>query len=304
MKEKETEKIEKKVLGRGLASLIPDVAELEKSSIFKDDDKHFLCSLDDIVPADRQPREVFDEAGIAELSASIKAHGILQPLVVTRHNGVFKIVIGERRFHAAKKAGLTKVPVIVKKITELERWEIALIENIQRENLNPIEEARALEYLHQEFNLTHEEIGKKIGRERTSITNTIRLLQLSEYVQKLLSEKVISAGHAKVLLGITDKAEMDRIAKLAVMNELSVRALESMTRAIPTKKKRAKKEVEKTGSFDNITVKGFIDALTTRLGTQVFLQGSAKGGGKIIIQYQSEEDLQRLYEILILKRGK
>ena len=304
MKEKEMEKVEKKVLGRGLASLIPDVAELGKSSIFKEGDTHFLCPLDDIVPSEKQPREFFDEAGIAELSASIKTHGILQPLVVTRHNGVFKIVIGERRFHAAKKAGLIKVPVIVKKITELERWEIALIENIQREDLNPIEEARALQYLHEEFNLTHEEIGKKIGRERTSITNTLRLLQLSEYVQKLLIEKVITSGHAKVLLGIADKAEMDRIAKLVVLNGLSVRALESMTTTIPTKKRRAKKEVEKNGSFDTITVKGFIDALTTRLGTHVFLQGSSKGGGKIIIQYNSEEDLQRLYEILILKRGK
>ncbi len=303
MKEKEMEKAEKKVLGRGLASLIPDIAHLEKSSIFKEDDTHILLSLENIIPSERQPREVFDQARIAELAASITTHGILQPLVVTKQDGSFRIVIGERRFHAAKLAGLNKVPVIVKKMTELERWEIALVENIQRENLNPIEEARALGYLHDEFSLTHEEIGKRVGRDRTSVTNTLRLLNLSPYVQQLLAEGTIAQGHAKVLLGVTEHEEMDRLAKLIVLNGLSVRALEALTTTIPTKQKRKKKEIEKPNNFDTITVKGFIDALTTRLGTKVFLQGN-QSGGKIIIQYYSEEDLERIYDLLVLKRGK
>jgi ParB family chromosome partitioning protein len=299
---------EKKVLGRGIASLIPDIGALEKSSIFKEDDAHLLCDINDIVPADRQPREVFDEASIAELAASITTHGILQPLVVTRKDGVFRIVIGERRFHAAKKAGLRKVPVIVKKMSELERWEVALVENIQRQNLNPIEEARALKYLHEEFNLTHEEIGKRIGKDRASITNALRLLSLPTPIQKLLSEETITEGHAKVLLGIDKEEDKDRVAKLVVTRGLSVRALENLVKTIPSKKKHAKKEVAKPVSFDSITVQQFIDDVTRLLGTKVYFQGNLQAnssGGKIIIHYHSEEDLGRIYEILMAsKKGK
>ncbi len=260
----------RKGLGKGLSALIP------KEEIGIEE-----APIEDILSSPFQPREDF--TGIEELAQSIKENGIIEPLIVRRRKEKLEIVAGERRWRAAKIAGLKKVPVIVKEIADNEALQLSLIENLQREDLNPIEKAKGYKMLIEKFHLTHEEVAKKLSKSRSFISNTLRLLNLPEEIKRDLIEKRITEGHARVLLTLTPE-ERKKIRKRIIKNDLSVRETEKFT------KKRKKREI----------LPSYIEELQRKLGTKVQLVGS-ETKGKIVIKYFSMEDLERILEIMGVK---
>jgi len=271
-------------LGRGLNALIP--AEKEGYS-------YTLVNVGEIKPNAFQPRRDFDEQAIEELAKSIQENGILQPLIVRKTEGHYEIIAGERRWRAAQRAGLTKVPAIIKDVSDREALELALVENLQREDLNPIEEATAYEQLIEDFGLTHEEISKRIGKERSTITNQLRLLKLPDEIKQALIAGEITAGHARAILGIQSGAKAKEILEAIKKDRLSVRKTEKLVQKISTHK-------EKTVRFDNsdFYINYITDELKKALGTQVKIIDK-EGKGKIEIEYYSKIELERLIEILI-----
>ena len=293
-------------LGKGLDSLIPDngkVSEQEKrvkvveKVIEKIVEKpaEVRLKIHQIEPNREQPRKKFDEEALQELSESIRQFGILQPLIVQERKDYYEIIAGERRWRAAKLAGLKEVPVIIRKMSEQEIVEISLIENIQRENLNPMEEAAAYKRLLTEFQLKQEEVAERVGKSRTAVTNSMRLLKLDERVQQMVVEGMLSTGHARAILSIEDPELQFQTANQIYNGNLSVREAERLVKKIG-KDKPAKKEkdFQQDAVFQDLEEK-----MKAALGTKVSINRKDEKKGKIEIEYYSIEELERLMEILI-----
>lgn len=290
-------------LGKGLDILIPQGVLKEEAKEEKQNAVHetadFMVKISLVEPNKEQPRKSFDEAALAELADSIKQYGVIQPLVVVRKDDHYVIVTGERRWRAAKLAGLKTVPVVVKNLTEQEIMELSLIENIQREDLNPIEEAMAYQRLMQEFHMTQEEIARKVSKSRTAITNTIRLLKLDKDVQEMLIAHQITSGHARALLGLESLDEQYDLATRIVEEGLSVRDTEELVKMmnqVPEKKEKEKSD----GVLDEQTkviYENYENLLKRLMGTKVSIKKKKNDKGKIEIEYYSLEELERLLDL-------
>ncbi|WP_027633292.1 ParB/RepB/Spo0J family partition protein [Clostridium hydrogeniformans] len=278
-------------LGKGLGALIPE--EQEEKIIEKNESN--LISINLIKPNNEQPRTYFDEQKILELSESIKEYGVIQPLILKKEKSNYIIIAGERRWRAAKKAGVKEVPAVIMDLSDKEVLEVSLIENIQRQDLNPIEEAIAYEKLLREFELTQEELSKKLGKSRVVITNSLRLLKLDDRVKDYLIDGVISEGHGRILLSIGDKNLQYTIAQRVIDEDLSVRALEGIIKNIrENKNKDDNNEKSKKINPYYVDVK---EKLQQKFDTKININ-SKRNKGKIEIEYYSEEDLQRILDIL------
>ena len=274
-------------LGRGLSALIPDSPTPVASSA----DRSLEIEIDLLRPNKFQPRTHVDDERIEELSRSIRANGIIQPIVARKVDQGYEIIAGERRWRAAQRAGLLKVPVVVRDIPEDRLLSVALIENIQREDLNPIEEAVAYRRLSDEFHLTQEQIADAVGKDRSSIANHVRLLRLPQEVRANVASNTLSMGHARALLALTDEAAQLRVARDVVSRSLSVRETEAIVKkaAAPTDKKPTKTVDVHTRAAE--------EKLKLALGTRARIVRRGKGG-KIEIDFTSEDELQRIYELL------
>ena len=276
-------------LGKGLGALIPDEVETkEKSS------STTLIPLNSIVNNSDQPRKFFDSDNIAELAESIKNHGIIQPLILKKDGNKYVIIAGERRWRAAKMLSLKEVPAIIMELSDKEILEISLIENIQRQDLNPIEEALAYRKLIDDFNLTQQELSKRIGKSRVAITNTMRLINLDERVQQYLIESVISEGHGRALLTVEDKDLQYDLAQKIIDEKLSVRELERLIKLLFKEKDNDNK---KKNEEINPYIKDVQNRLQDYFGTKVNINSKNKKG-KIEIEYYSEDDLNRILELI------
>ena len=294
-----------KRLGKGLDALIPsglgvdtkpkaEAAETKKEE--QESSSETLVKITMVEPNRDQPRKNFDEDALQELADSIKQFGLLQPILVQQRDGYYEIVAGERRWRAAKLAGLKEVPVIIRNLTEQEIVEISLIENIQRENLNPIEEAQAYKKLLTEFNLKQDEVAERVSKSRAAVTNSMRLLKLSDEVQQMVISDMISTGHARALLAIEDANEQYALAQRIFDEKLSVRDIEKMVKSIG-KPAKEKKEKEKNESLEAV-YQDIQEKLKQRLGTKVAVSGKGDGAGKIEIEYYSHDDLERILDAL------
>lgn len=297
--------MKKRGLGKGLDALFSSdevmepqeeympVSEEPSSEEIKE--KVQIVDIYTVEPDREQPRKNFDPEKLQELSDSIRQYGVLQPLLVQKEKDYYKIIAGERRWRAARLAGLTEIPVIVKEFTPQDSMAVSLIENLQRQNLNPMEESMAYQKLLTEFSMTQEQVAEKLGKSRSAIANSLRLQNLPEAVQKSISEGMISMGHAKVLLGLDDKAEQTRLAVRIIGEKLSVRELEQiLAEKKPTK---AKKKSEKKETEKDLATRMAEERMKELLGTQVSIKKGAKKG-KIEIEYHSEEELDRILNFL------
>lgn len=287
----------KRGLGRGLNALIntgPDIEVKEKSKD-NSDNKEVFVNISLVEPNRNQPRKEFDKEALSELAASIKQYGILQPIMVQKNGDMYEIIAGERRWRAAKEAGLKEVPVIVRDYDKQKIMEISIIENIQRENLNPIEEAMAYQCLMEEYGLKHDELADKVSKNRSTITNSMRLLRLSENIQQMIIDGKISTGHAKVLLSVENKEEQEKIAAELISRSLSVRELEKLVKKYI--KPRKKKENKDTVDY-SLFYKEYEDKLKDILGTKVQINTKDKNKGRIEIDYYSAAELERIVELL------
>ena len=278
----------KRGLGRGLDALFDSVPVEEETGVAEEGVTY--VDINEIKPNENQPRKVFDEEKLDELAASIKEHGIIQPIVLRKEGDGYEIVAGERRYRAARKAGLKKVPCVIRELTEDQNLLIAIIENMQREDLNPIEEAEGLSRMIDVYGLTQDAVSKSVGKSRPYITNSLRLLKLPDEVQKLTETGAITAGHARAIAGIEDEERQIAVARKVAQDGLSVREVERLATGTNTKVKR--KPVEK--SPDQLRVEA---ELKEKLGTKVNISRSQKRG-KIEIEYYSREELERLIETL------
>ena len=296
-------------LGKGLDSLIPNKKnDISASKVEKKQEKEndspksgeIMVRINEVEPNRDQPRKDFDEDALMELADSIRQFGILQPLLVQKKKNYYEIIAGERRWRAAKLAGIKEVPIIVKDYTDQEIVEISLIENIQRENLNPIEEAMAFKILLQEFQLKQDEVAERVSKSRTAVTNSMRLLKLSPRVQQMIIDDMISTGHARALLAIDDEEQQFILANKIFDEKLSVRETEKLVKALKNPKKEVKKEKsEHTFIYENIE-----EQIKNIMGTKVSVNQKANGKGKIEIEYYSEEELERIYDLLMtIPRG-
>lgn len=289
--------VNKRGLGKGLDTMIPPVKN-EKKSEKGDPAKgpETLVNITKVEPNREQPRKNFDEDALLELSESIKQYGLLQPILVQDRKDYYEIIAGERRWRAAKLAGLKQVPVIIKNLTDQEIVEISLIENIQRENLNPIEEAQAYKRLLNEFHLKQDEVAERVSKSRTAVTNSMRLLKLSDDVQRMVIDEMITTGHARALLGVEDPAEQYNLAQRIFDEKLSVREVEKIVKNMgkPAKPKK-EKVVDKSMQviYDDISEK-----LKTQLGTKVNIVPKEDGSGKIEIEFYSHDELDRILDLI------
>ncbi len=290
-------------LGKGLDSLIQMSDEVLEATAatgtkLNDDEKkgEVILNINDIEPNREQPRKIFNEDALEELADSIKEYGIIQPILVHKEKDYYSIIAGERRWRAAKKAGLKEVPVIIKEYSKQEIVEISLIENIQREDLNPIEEAMAYKRLAEEFNLKQDEIAERVSKSRTAITNSMRLLKLDERVQGMLIDDMISAGHARALLAVEDKEEQYNMAMKVFDEKMSVRETEKMVQAYINPKAKKPKD-EPVSESEQVVYQNIEEQLKEILGTKVSIQRKSKNKGKLEIEYYSNEDLERLLEL-------
>ncbi len=255
-----------------------------------------FIDVNDIKPNGKQPRKNFDEEKLEELATSIKEHGLIQPVILRRAEHGYEIVAGERRWRACRKAGIKEVPSIIKELTDEQNMLIAIIENMQREDLNPIEEAEGLNQMVVSFGLTQEEISKTVGKSRPYIANSLRLLKLPVEIRDFLSEGKLSAGHARAIVGISDPKKQLEIAKYAIAKELSVREIEKLVKEMGSDKKRGSKKNQKKAE-KTPDVKRLEEDLKQIMGTRVNLNQKGKKG-KIEIEYYSREELERLIELL------
>ena len=291
--------MKKRGLGKGLDALFssdeeilsPDTEDVPVAEEETKDQNVQIVDIYMVEPDRNQPRKTFDAEKLQELADSVKQYGVLQPLLVQKEPDYYRIIAGERRWRAARLAGLTEIPVIVKNFSAQDSMAVALIENLQRQNLNPMEESMAYQKLLTEFSLTQEQVAAKLGKSRSAIANSLRLQNLAEPVQKSLSEGLISPGHAKVLLGVTDASEQNKLAVRVIAENLSVRELEK----IVAQKSEAKKEVrkKKEDREQDLASKIAEDRMKELLGTRVTISKGARKG-KIEIEYYSEEDLERI----------
>ncbi len=274
--------MKKKALGKGLKAFFP-----EEYGILKED-KLAELEIDQIKPNPDQPREKFDSRSLQELANSIKETGILQPVVVTPQDDHYKLVIGERRWRAAQKAGVAKIPAIIRNMTDEQQTEASLIENIQREDLNPIEIATSYQKLTNQFHYTHEEIAEKVGKDRASVSNYLRLLLLPQKIQEMISDKKLSMGHARALITIRDPELQASLASQIIKKELSVRSAEKLT-------SRFQQKPEKKPVLMDPDLLALQEDLLKILGTKVTLSGTPDKG-VIKIHYFSMDELNRIYE--------
>ena len=300
-------------LGRGLDALFPEktvqskpktvktvkeekkvAVDTKKSSQQETSNGERMMKISMIEPNREQPRKKFDEDALQELSESIKQYGILQPLLVSDKKDYYEIVAGERRWRAAKMAGLKEVPVVVKEFTDQEIVEISLIENIQREDLNPIEEAMAYKRLMEEFHLKQDEIADRVAKSRTAVTNSMRLLKLSSKVQEMVIADMISAGHARALLGISDEALQETTAMKVFDEKLSVRETEKLVKNLvsPAKKVKTEKNTAEDAIYESLEEK-----MKGIMGTKVSIQRKKNNKGKIEIEYYSRDELERIIDL-------
>lgn len=301
--------IKKKGLGKGLDSLIPDNKSMksvtsEKTVESKEDAAAKsgvqVMKINEVEPNRDQPRKNFDEDALLELSDSIKQFGVLQPLLVRKRKDYYEIIAGERRWRAAKLAGVKEVPVIEKEYTDQEILEIGLIENIQRENLNPIEEAIAYKRLLEEFNLKQDEVAERVSKSRTTVTNSMRLLKLSDKVQQMIIDDMISTGHARALLAIDDPELQYTLANKIFDEKLSVRETEKLVKEI----KNPKKPKEKKPVANSFIYQDLEEKMKSVFGTKVSIASKGKGKGKIEIEYYSDDELEHLFDMMMsIKRG-
>ena len=293
----------RKALGRGLASLIPSAVnrevavapELRTVEPRQGEIQH--VALDKIVRNPAQPRTQFDPTTIRELATSIRERGVLQPVLLRPSGGAFQIVAGERRFLAAREAGLETIPAIVRQFTDREALLIALIENVQRENLNPMDEARAYYRLAMEYGLPHEEIGQRVGRDRSTVSNILRFNNLPQEIQAFLETGSISPGHARALLSVTSEKTQVDLAKSAAAHGWSVRELEERVRRTSSGTSAARPRKSPKRAFSS-ELMGLEDDLMRALGTRVRITRRRGGTGSIFIDYHSEEELDRLVNVL------
>lgn len=278
----------RKALGKGLSALIP-----EASMMVNGDVNFFQCPIESIEPNPYQPRQEFGNQEMEELVSSVKEKGIITPLLVRRTEKGYRLIAGERRWRAAQKAGLERVPVVVRESTPIESLELALIENIHRKDLNPIEEAVAYKRWIDDVGTTQETLAKKLGRERSTVTNMLRLLKLPKSIQKDLINERLSMGHARLLAGLKSPEEQKKVRDLVLKKGFSVRRLEELLKKSRTSPKPKKKEVEKDNYFQSLA-----DNLKRSLGTKVEIKKRGRKGS-INIYFYSDEELDRLLEILI-----
>ncbi len=292
----------KRGLGKGLDTLIPSMGN-QKSGVKSENEKKIegattLVGIGKVQPNKGQPRKNFNEDALEELADSIKLHGIISPIIVQDRNDHYEIIAGERRWRAAMKAGLKEVPVIIKNYTDEEIMIISLLENIQREDLSDIEEAQAYKKLIDEFGLKQDEVAEKVSKSRTAITNSIRLLKLSDEVQQMINDDMITAGHARALISIEDPDEQYRIAQQIFDEKMSVREVEKLVKSLgkikPTKKT---KSIDK--ALEAI-YKDIEEKLKQKLDTKVSVLPSSKGdgSGKLEIEFYSNDDLEKIIDIL------
>ena len=277
--------ISRRGLGKGLGALIPESEESDRNSIVE-------IKITDIEANDKQPRKAFNDATLADLSESIKEHGVVQPIIVRKLGSSYQIVAGERRWRAARLAGKKTIPAIIKECSNLEVMELALIENLQREDLNSIEEAMAYKSLIEEYNMTQEEISKKIGKSRPAIANSLRLLQLPQEIKNMIAEGKISQGHARALLSISEEKKQLDMAEKIIAQQLNVRQIEKLAKDTKQKKK---KEVL-TDAYQ-IEINQLEERLRAVLGTKVTIH-HRKNRGSIEIEYYSDEEFDRIFELL------
>ncbi len=291
--------VKKSGLGKGLDSLIPvqssskktDTKKEEKAVVIKTvvKNEEQKLKITEVEPNRDQPRKKFDEDGLYELADSIRQFGVIQPLIVQKRDGYYEIIAGERRWRAAKMAGLKEVPVIIKDYTDQQIVEISLIENIQRENLNPIEEAVAFKRLLTEFHLKQDEVAERVSKSRTAVTNSMRLLKLDERVQQMVIDDMLTTGHARALLAIEDKELQYKVAQRVFDEKLSVREVEKLTKSISKPDKKERQEIKNQFVYED-----FEEKMKALLGTKVTINHRSNNQGKIVIDYYSNDELERL----------
>ena len=285
----------RKALGKGINALIPDfemgVSEAEPSAANE-------LLVDEISPNRLQPRNYFDDKKLEELVTSIEEHGVLQPVVVQKTNSGYELIVGERRWRASKKLGLKKIPAMIREVSDGQSLEIAIIENIHRQDLNPLEEAEAYARLANEFGLTQEMVAKKVGKSRTAVANTLRLLKLSRNIKEDLITEKISMGHARALLGLENSKQVEILRKEIIKQDLTVRQTEDRVNKVKTG------SVNNSGTSTakkNIFIKDLEKELARRLGTKVDISPK-KNGGKLVVTYYSDDDLDRIQGMMGSKR--
>ena len=289
-------------LGKGLDSLIPDnkSSKMVKKTVEapkapENISGQIMMKINEVEPNREQPRKNFEEDALLELADSIKQFGVLQPLIVQKKKDYYEIIAGERRWRAAKLAGVKEIPVIIKEYTDQEIVEISLIENIQRENLNPIEEAMAFKKLLTEFHLKQDEVAERVSKSRTAVTNSMRLLKLSDKVQQMIVDDMISTGHARALLAIDDPEQQYILANKIFDEKLSVRETEKLVKDIKNpKKEKPKKEIQNSFVYENLE-----ERMKSVIGTKVHVNHKPNGKGKIEIEYYSDSELERIFELLM-----
>lgn len=294
----------KKGLGKGLGNLIPEsdkeaqktkvVEKVVEKKVIVKEPAETIVKINEVEPNKNQPRRTFDEDALLELAESIKQHGVIQPLIVKKRDKYYEIIAGERRWRAAKMAGLKEIPVVIKDLSDQEIMEVALIENIQREDLNPIEEAQAYQRLIKEYNYKQDELAERVSKSRVAVTNSMRLLKLDERVQKMIIDDMISAGHARALLAITDSEKQYTIAMKVFDEKLSVRETEKLIKNLD---KQVKPKVNTTPGNDFI-YRDIENKLKESMGTKVIIHNKDNNKGKIEIEYYSQDDFERIVDIL------
>lgn len=294
----------KKGLGKGLGNLIPEsdkeaqktkvVEKVVEKKVIVKEPAETIVKINEVEPNKNQPRRTFDEDALLELAESIKQHGVIQPLIVKKRDKYYEIIAGERRWRAAKMAGLKEIPIVIKDLSDQEIMEVALIENIQREDLNPIEEAQAYQRLIKEYNYKQDELAERVSKSRVAVTNSMRLLKLDERVQKMIIDDMISAGHARALLAITDNEKQYTIAMKVFDEKLSVRETEKLIKNLD---KQVKPKVNTTPENDFI-YRDIENKLKESMGTKVIIHNKDNNKGKIEIEYYSQDDFERIVDIL------
>jgi len=279
-------------LGKGLGALLPQFGQADSKTLL-------YCGIEEIIPNRSQPRKHFDESKLQELAESIKEKGVLEPLIVRRTGQGYELIVGERRWRAAQKAGLKEVPVVVKEAERREALEISLIENLQREDLNPIEAAEAFKHLIEEFNISQEDLSKRIGKDRTTIANTLRLLKLPIEIRNQLLQNRITSGHARAILSLESKEKQKELCALIIKKGLSVREAEALAKRWSEKPKKSITLVKKRGELES-QLNSLQDSLRKYLGTKVQITQKGKRG-KIEIEYYSHQELERIIETILGK---
>ena len=310
MPTKNTKTSKSRGLGKGIGNLFQEEDTNDQKVVVKEVVKEGVkevpvsaetkLKISQIEPNKNQPRKAFDEDALIELSESIKQYGVLQPLLVKKMDKNYQIIAGERRFRAARLAGVKEVPVIIKDYSSQEVMEIALIENIQREDLNPIEEALAYQQLIKDYRLKQDEVAEKVAKSRTAITNSLRLLKLDERVQEMVIEGKLSSGHARAIISIEDKEKQYMVAQKIFDEKLSVRETEKLVKEI----KNPKKPKEKKPVANSFIYQDLEEKMKSVFGTKVSIASKGKGKGKIEIEYYSDDELEHLFDMMMsIKRG-